>query len=263
MEFVAYTYDGARLEYRAVEKPKGIIIICPGGGYGHVSPREAEPVAQRFRQEGWQAAVLYYSVAQEEGQPLGIRPMKQLARAIRRMKSDISPNLPVILCGFSAGGHLAASLGVHWQDQRLREDEDEQGVDERLLRPDGLILSYPVITAGRYAHKGSFANLAGDESWDYFSLENHVNEETPPAFIWHTAADKSVPVENSLLFAQQLIGHSVPVELHIYPFGPHGLSLATREVADEEHKITADSHVAGWINLAVNWLDYMADKIRS
>ena len=139
----------------------------------------------------------------------------------------------------------AAALGVHWKE-------------EGLLRPDGLILCYPVITAGKYAHADSIRHLAGDSEMDYWSLEKHVTQDTPPTFIWHTVTDETVPMQNSILFTESLAEKGVPVELHLYPNGKHGLSLATKEVEECEKGRFADAHVADWFRLCLNWMERLA-----
>ena len=132
--------------------------------------------------------------------------------------------------------------------------------DPRLFRADRLILSYPVITGGEYAHRGSFERLLGptpeERALRWFSLETQVTAETPPTFLWQTATDDSVPVQNSLLFAQSLMQAHVPVELHIYPKGAHGLSLATEEVEQLAKGRLRDDHVAGWFDVMLDWLSY-------
>ena len=111
---------GARLWFAdAPEDPKGMILICPGGGYQWLSSREAEPVANAFTAGGWAAAVVYYTVRETPAQPpLGTLPVRQLGEAVQAAKQRC-PALPVLVCGFSAGGHLAASLGVHWKELGL------------------------------------------------------------------------------------------------------------------------------------------------
>ena len=152
-------------------------------------------------------------------------------------------------CGFSAGGHLAATLGVHWRTLGLN-------------RPDGLILCYPVITAEpELCNAESIENITGADRRDFFSLEKHVTPDTPPAFLWHTAADRDVPVENSLLFATAMKRAGVPFELHVYPFGEHGLSLANAEVEQPEKGRLPDPHVAGWIGECEAWLDQMLPRL--
>lgn len=238
---------------------KGSVILCPGGGYEWLSPREAQPVADAFAANGWQPWVLSYTVAGPEVTP-GDRPLRQLAWAVAQVRRQQADGLPVVVCGFSAGGHLAASLAVHWRDAAGWAAPGHSG------RPDGVVLGYPVITAGPYAHRPSLEALLGKEpqgagraDWArqaaYFSLERHVTADTPPVFLWHTAADELVPVQNSLLFAQALAEKKIPFELHIYPQGVHGLSLATPEVEEPEKQRWADPHVAEWFADCIRWLD--------
>lgn len=235
---------------------KGNIIIFPGGGYEHLSVREGKPVAGKFAAAGWKPWILHYPICSEGGisPPLGLLPMTHAAEAVKRVRS-LNPSLPVVVCGFSAGAHVAASLGVHWEDENVFPLEEQ-----RFIRPDAMILCYPVITAGRFAHRGSIDNLtlgAGNigDLTAYFSLENYISSKTPPAFLWHTAADAIVPVQNSLLFAEGLASAGVPFELHIYPYGEHGLSLATPEVQDNIKHFHSYPHVAGWLDECIEWLD--------
>jgi len=230
------------------------VLVLPGGGYAFTSPREAEPIALQFNEAGYHAFVLDYSVAPAKHP----QPLLDASRAMCIIRENaeewgIYPD-KIAVCGFSAGGHLAASLGVHWDKKYLGNVE---GIEIGKNRPDALILCYPVITSGRYAHRGSFKNLLGenpDSDLLYeMSLEHHVSEKTPPAFIWHTFADAGVPVENSLLFAQALREKNIPFELHIYPEGVHGLSLATEETANGRSDLVSP-HVAGWIKLCKEWL---------
>ena len=219
-----------------------MILICPGGGYQWLSPREAQPVARAFAAAGWAAAVVYYTVREKPGQPpLGTLPVHQLGEALQTMQQRF-PALSALVCGFSAGGHLAASLGVHWRELGLP-------------RPDGMILGYPVITAGKYAHRGSIQNLAGSDDPGWYSLETQVTADTPPAFFWHTVTDPEVPVQNSLLLAGALSAAGVRYEMHLYPRGVHGLSLATPEVDEPEKHRVADPHIAGWFGQCLEWLD--------
>ncbi|MBB6215324.1 acetyl esterase/lipase [Anaerosolibacter carboniphilus] len=239
---------GASLSYKQIPNAKGAIIICPGGGYQFLSPRESEPVADAFCSAGWQAFVLRYSV----GENLGKKPLKELAWAVREVRIRAAEmgfeGKPVIVCGFSAGGHLAASLGVHWND-------DTTFGPMTIHRPDGLILCYPVITTGKYGHKESIEALAGKNDASYFSLEHFISEHTPPTFLWHTMNDETVPVQNVILFAQGLATYGIPAEVHLYPNGVHGLSLATEAVAEPEKGRLPDNHVAGWFEQCIQWLD--------
>ncbi len=140
----------------------------------------------------------------------------------------------MIVCGFSAGGHLSASLGVFWDREFVWE---ALGLTGEKVRPDGLILAYPVISSGEFAHRGSFEHLTGrsgeTKGEELLSLERQAGPQTPPVFMWHTAADGTVPVENSLLFAMALRKAGVSLELHIFPEGRHGLALASEETAKD------------------------------
>ncbi len=235
-------------------KKRGAVLIFPGGGYEFTSEREAEPVAMQFNAAGYHAFVLYYSVSpRRHPQPLldALRAM-----CIIRENADewnVDPNR-VAVCGFSAGGHLAASLGVHWDDPDIAGSPE---INVELGRPDAMILCYPVITSGRFAHRDSFERLLGKEAdkklLSKMSLELHVSKNTPPAFIWHTFDDGLVPVENSLLLAQAMRSFNIPFELHVYPRGPHGLSLATEETGRGEWDISA--HVSTWLGLSIQWLE--------
>lgn len=234
-------------------RQRGAVLICPGGGYEFTSPREAEPIALQFNAAGFHAFVVYYSVAPQRHP----QPLLDVSRAMVILRENAAPwNIDaakIAVCGFSAGGHLAASLGVHWSQAYL---QNHAGMVPGMNRPAALILCYPVITAGRFAHRGSFDNLLGPQASpelrDEMSLERQVNSGTPPAFIWHTYDDALVPVENSLLFANALREQGVPFELHIYPAGPHGLSLATAET--EEDGMGVHPHVASWMKSCLEWL---------
>ncbi len=236
---------------------KGNVIILPGGAYIKLSQREAQPVADAFAAAGWMPWILYYTVY--DGEPLKTRPIREAAEAVKYVRENGAEG-PVVLCGFSAGGHMSACLGVHWNDPELFSAEEQP-----LVRPDGLILGYSVVTVWPSFPQETQELFLGnrdsmtEEEWnkgkEYFCLEKYVDEDTPPTFLWHTAADQTVPVYNSLLFAKTLADNHVPFELHIYPYGVHGLSLATPEVDEPEKDRTADDHVAGWFDECTAWLD--------
>ncbi len=208
-------------------KPNGAIIVCAGGGYSMKADHEGEPVALMLNKMGVSSFVLDYRVAPYR-HPY---PMMDAQRAVRyiRYKAEewnIDRNKIGIL-GFSAGGHLAATVGTHFD---YGNPDSLDTVERFSCRPDALILCYSVISFGKYRHNGSMLNLLGEspseEMIDFLSNEKHISKDTPPTFLWHTADDSSVPVENSLLFAQELSKNKVSCELHIFPEGEHGLGLA-------------------------------------
>ena len=231
------------------------VLVIPGGAYSGVSGREAEPIALAFMNMGYNAFVLYYTVGADAKFPSHILEASAAMAYIRRNSEHYNAQSDkIVACGFSAGGHLAAHLGTLWYEKFI---EETLGIEHGENRPCAMILGYPVITAGEHAHRGSFRNLLGEnpdpELLHKLSLENSVGENTVPAFIWHTFADDGVPVENSLLFGDALRKANIPFEMHIYPDGPHGLSLGTREttspVAERENE-----HVVTWIDLCKRWL---------
>lgn len=239
------------------EKVRPTILILPGGGYSLTSEREAEPVAMKFNAAGYHAFVLHYSVSPRKHP----QPLLDVSRAMCIIRENteewkVDPDR-IAVCGFSAGGHLAASLGVHYEKDYLF---NTSLIKKGMNKPNALILNYPVITAGEFAHKGSFNNLIGEEAEEELledmSLELQVNKKVPPTFIWHTFEDTSVPVENTLLFATALRKNNIPFELHIYPKGPHGLSLATEETKNQN--MNSMPHVATWMELCVQWLNDLA-----
>lgn len=226
------------------------VVICPGGGYEFVSDREAEPVAAPFYAAGYNTFILRYSTGADAG---GLRPLCQLAALVEELRSRheaycTNPD-QIAVCGFSAGAHLAASLGVLSKEPAFLQ---AYGSDFP-VRPDAMVLCYPVITADEHAHVGSIRNVSGAEpgtqAYRWFGLDAHVDGSTPPAFLWHTADDQSVPVENSLKMAAALSRAKVPFELHVFPEGIHGMSVCTQEVN------TPGAYNARWVQWCVAWLN--------
>jgi acetyl esterase/lipase len=214
------------------EGPHPLMVVCPGGGYGMRAAHEGEPIAKWLNRIGVSAVVLHYRVAPYK-HPI---PLQDAQRAIRMARHHaetwrVDPQRIGIL-GFSAGGHVASTAGTHYDAGAL---DAEDPIERESSRPDLMVLCYPVITMGEYTHEGSRTNLLGESLDDalvtLLSNETQVTGDTPPAFIWHTADDESVPVENSLQLAMALSRHRVPCELHVFERGTHGLGLAedTRE----------------------------------
>lgn len=237
--------------------PRPAVIVCPGGGYSFRSAREGDPVLLQFAAAGYMTFILNYGVEKEAA---NYAPLQQAALAVKYVREhaaeyDVLPDR-IFVCGFSAGGHLAASIGTLWNSPAVAEVLD--GAPAERARPTGTVLCYPVITGGQYSHDGTLHRWCGrndptEADRDAFSLEKHVSADTAPAFIWHTFADNAVPVQNSLLYAEALTAAGVPFELHIYPTGKHGLSLC-REITAKNHPGYDIPHNAGWVDLAVNWI---------
>ena len=211
------------------------VLIFPGGGYSFLAyDWEGTDIAKFLNGKGIAGIVVKYrlpsSKSQKEKQFV---PLIDAQRAMRMVRSKaeqyhIDKNKIGIL-GFSAGGHLASTLGTHF-DEKVYEPIDE--IDTLSARPDFMALGYPVISFGPMAHLGSKTNLLGDnpspEMVEYFSNEKQVTENTPPTFLFHATDDDSVPVENSLLFYQAVKDKGVSATMHIYPKGGHGFSLGIK-----------------------------------
>ena len=184
------------------EKKHPAMIIAPGGAYREVSPSEAHLPAMEFYGAGYNVFVLEYTINQLDEAALKMQPLHDISRAIRMIRSraeefHIRPDR-IAVCGFSAGAHLCGSLCVHNKDV----EDPEEAYQNISNRPDAAILSYPVITSGKYAHRDSFVALFGKEpseqELDYMSLENHVTKDTPPCFLWQTVTDQTVATEEWL-----------------------------------------------------------------
>ena len=246
-------------EKKVVKRP--VMVICPGGSYAFVSKREGEPIALAFASRGYHAVVLDYSVFPEAGYPTSLLELGRLVTILRENSDEWHIDVDkIFVMGFSAGGHLAASYGCFWSDGMIA---DSLGCDKELLRPNGLFLCYPVITSGEKAHNDSFKNLLGlryDELKDKMSLENQVNSDTPPTFLWHTVTDDLVPYENSVLFADALRDRGIDTELHLFSKGVHGLSLANAVTAIDEWQI--EPCCQGWVDLAKKWIDNTFGELR-
>jgi len=230
----------------AKEKATGAaVIVCPGGGYSHLSDREGPPVAQWLSSIGIAAFVLKYRLGPRYHHPA---PSQDAARAIRTVRARASewgldPNRIGIL-GFSAGGHVASTVGTHFDSGKPDAADPIERVSSR---PDLLMLIYPVISMREFVHAGSKHLLLGDnpppELVALLSTDEQVTKETPPTFLVHSASDPGVPVENSLRFAAALRKAGVPFDLNIYERGPHGFALGDQ-----------DPILSKWTQRCADWL---------
>ncbi len=240
-----------KLDIYTLEKSKtaGAVVICPGGAYEGRVAYEGKDVALHFNKLGFHAFVLQYRVSPNRFPA----PQEDIFRAIKIVRSRADAwnvkSDKIAVCGFSAGGHLAASSGILFDEVEANASDE---VDKYSQTPNALILCYPVILAGKYSHIGSFDSLLGKEAEqelrEKYSLEKRITMKTPPTFLWHTAEDEAVPVENSLFFALELRKYKIPFELHIFPEGRHGLGLGM----DSEI-----SEVQVWSKLCGIWLKKM------
>lgn len=227
------------------------VIICPGGGYEYLSDREGQTIAMRFSSYGINAFVLKYSICNRF--PTAVIELAESVKFVRENseKFDIDPE-KILICGFSAGGHLSASLGTLWNSNYLISILGET----EIYRPNGLILSYPVITSGKFRHDGSIESILGknpdNDMLELVSLEKQVTPATPKTFIWHCADDGCVPPENTLDFVKALSLNNVSFECHIFPYGGHGLAFSDASTAGYEGHINSVS--AQWFGLAYDWI---------
>ncbi len=255
---VLRTYIPDNSQEPSIDRKRPAILIFPGGGYEFTSPREAEPVAIKFVNAGFNAFVLDYSVAPARYPTQLLEASAALA--LIRQKADEFNTIPdkIAVCGFSAGGHLAASIGTMWQEAFIA---NTLKINYGENQPNAMILCYPVITGLKKTHAGSFKNLLGEkadtDSLTYLSLENRVTKMCPPAFLWHTFDDNAVPVKNSLLMANALEENGIMFELHIYDSGVHGLSICSKETASSPDHI--NPHAASWVKLCTEWLYKLFD----
>lgn len=228
------------------------ILILPGGAYSFCSAREAEPIALQFLPEGYNVFVLNYST---QGFCFPVQ-LTEVAAALDLIHENASlwhcDTARIAIMGFSAGGHLAAHYSNAFDCAEVRAlFPESKGVN-------ATILCYPVITGNmELTHQDSIIHVSGSSlptqaQQDFFSCEKMVSRRTPPAFLWHTAEDGAVPVQNSLLYASALAAHQIPFELHIYPNGGHGLATVDKHTCDDVPP--AVSHAHDWIREAQNWL---------
>ncbi|MBR2612645.1 MAG: alpha/beta hydrolase [Clostridia bacterium] len=228
------------------KKSDACVVIFPGGGYSMRAPHEGDGYARFFQENGIASFVCEYRVKPESFP----RPLLDARRAVRYARANAekygySPD-KILVMGSSAGGHLASLVSTY-----RGELEGEEGDSLREVNsiPNGTILCYPVIDmVGEYTHVGSRTNLVGEsgKAFEEISTCDILDENTPPAFLWHTNEDGGVHVANSYKYALALRSFGIPAEVHVFPYGRHGLGLCLE-----------DAHVAQWSALLLNWMKVM------
>lgn len=221
------------------------VIVIPGGSYTRCSKREGEPAAARFYSYGYNAFVLEYSCVNKKF-PTALLELGEAVKYVRENADALCCTDSIIVCGFSAGGHLAASLGAYHGE--LSENFGN-------IRPDAEILCYPVITSGEFTHRESAKNIATSaELMEKISIEKHISPDFPPTFIWHCADDNVVPVENSLMLAAALSKNNIPFEMHIFPEGGHGIALCDTTTVKDDNPRYINPTAAQWFGLATDFI---------
>lgn len=251
----AYLHEPSAEMPRWTTRPA--VVVCPGGGYCMCSDREADPIALSYLSAGFNAFVLRYSLLENAEFP---QPLCDLSFAMQFIRENakewgILPD-KIAVCGFSAGGHLTASLGTLWNHPQVIE---RTGLKNGENRPNVMILCYPVITTSWMINCGCMERLVGkrnkEETVRLLDCSKNVGEQTPPAFITHTYMDNTVPAEDSLAMAAAMAAADIPFELHIFEAGSHGLSLGNALTCD-----IIEPGFQKWMDLSVNFLWHSFNK---
>lgn len=277
-------------------KKRPTIIVCPGGGYKNLSDREAEPIALKYNSVGFNAVVLRYGVDMNAVMP---GPIKDLANTMAYLKERSDEwyidSENIFVAGFSAGGHLAASLAVFHNDNEILPEYQNADIN---IKPKGVILGYPVLDLKSTSKRLDIGitghpefdeiefdmlhpNLTGKDVYvreegktvidfevamnaymfggkatnnqiEKYSLQNQVDSETSPAFIWHGGNDGLILPQNSLKFATSLADNNINYELHIYGTGDHGLSLANDVTSNNPWELVPEAQ--SWFEMSVTWI---------
>jgi len=216
--------------------PLPAVIVLPGGAYRNHAAHEAEPIAEFYKSCGFHAFVLRYRLLPNL-YPAALCDVQRLIKYLRANATQLKVDPDkIFVLGFSAGGHLAANSAVAEDVCRLGD-----GLDEQNHRPNGVLLCYPVVNTGH----SCVVNIAGGDAavCEKLCIDKRITDDTPPMFIWHTAEDATVSVQQSLSLASALREHKIPFQLHVFPHGSHGLGLA-RHLPE----------ISVWAELSAQWI---------
>jgi acetyl esterase/lipase len=228
------------------------MVVCPGGGYERLAGHEGKVYAQWLNDHGITAFVLKYRLGSAGyHHPTMLQDGARAIRLVRARAGEWKLDRKRIgIIGSSAGGHLTSTVITHFD---AGDPKSADPIERQSSRPDLAVLCYPVITMGEFAHAGSKKNLLGTNAPPSrvreLSSELQVTKDTPPCFVWHTFEDKTVPLENSLMFASALRAAGVPCELHVYEKGAHGIGLGVRQYESGD-----DDKLLPWTHECVRWL---------
>ncbi len=263
-KLTAFHFDEG--EFTPMDK-RPAVIVCPGGAYCFLCSKEAWPIAEEFAENGVRPFVLEYSVIPNKF-PSAQLELAEAIRIVRDRADEFGIDRDkILLMGSSAGGHLVASLGTLWNEPFLSE---ALGTTPEMIKPNGVMVNYPVITAGEYTHQESIINLMGDHTltdddarresaernpfFKYASLEKNVGKHTAKTFIWTAFEDDLVPIENSMLYVKALKDAGVPAEFHLFPYAGHGMALANERTSEDPEKRDIDPYIARWFGWAIEWI---------
>lgn len=250
-----YTYRQQWTTVAGHYPQRGGVMVLPGGAYLFHGASEGEPVAMAFAAAGYHAYLLRYSIGSHARFPNSAADVCRALKLIRQQAAEWNQDPDKLaLCGFSAGGHVAACVGTMWNRQDLME---ASGCFQGEGRPNALILGYPCITVDVEGQGDMYRLLAGERSLEELreiaSAEQWVGAHTPPVFLWNIYRDKMVPVEHGLRWMAALAEHDIPFECHTYMEGNHAsaLNVPSSSLGDP---VRENGHVARWMTDCTEWL---------
>lgn len=250
-QFDIDTYWVDQMDDNKIDRP--LVIICPGGAFKFLTDREAQPIAFKFNSLGMHALVLHYQLVDGKNSvyPLALQELATTLDWLKTQSQTHQIDLKkVILIGFSAGSHVVADFNSIMLDP----DQSEKIYPDLQVKPAANILCYPVIdmTLGWPKEEEWAMKIAPDIY--YWQAQEHLTEHGKPTFIWQTVTDKTVPVMNSILYAQKMDMLGIPYEMHLFGSGDHGLSLATHVTQNIGNTANLNEYDSKWWELCVNWL---------